>query len=481
MNNELNVNSGKKVVILVSILFCTIILLIGATTAYFTQGAGANIENIVTTDELSLEYNDDVNNYMRQELIPSTRENAITAYNRTEEGKKCLDMNDYSACSIYRFSVKNTGNVSQSLIMTLNPTANSYTNLKFILYEITEEGNNLIQDTTDLVKGSTESINLYKSYVLNPNKINTYELVFYIEAKNYDQTLEDSGRQFGAGVKIDSITTGKYVAKNFGANCWNADAGETKTLTEFYGINHVTGEIDEKCSEYVSKTVIKDEETEEETTYYDIMIPSSVGGQEITTLGNKLFSAFDGLNEDDEPIFTKYQFIENIIIEDKIQKIEDSSLENFYGTFFGIGFDIEDPNYNLNIILPKSLTEIGSASFAMTSLTEIIIPANVIRIGNRAFLENYKLRALIFEDSLNGNNFLNVIEEEAFSSCDLTYTKKEAPLILPSGITTMGSEAFDGNSNLDFIYFTESTAGFDPYWLGDADAEIVTTLPEVNE
>ena len=45
----------------------------------------------------------------------------------------------------------------------------------------------------------------------------------------------------------------------------------------------------------------------------------------------------------------------------------------------------------------------------------------------------------------------------------------------------MGSEAFAGNSNLDFIYFTESTAGFDPYWLGESNAEIVNTLPDVNE
>ena len=92
--------------------------------------------NIVTTDiDGSLLYNDDYEEntlYNRQGLIPASIDVVLNTYKRTD-GKKCLDQNDYSSCSIYRFSIKNISDISQELQMTLNPTANSFTNLKFML------------------------------------------------------------------------------------------------------------------------------------------------------------------------------------------------------------------------------------------------------------------------------------------------------------------------------------------------------------
>ena len=78
---------------------------------------------------------------MRQELIPASIDNVIKAYTREDTENKCLDKLGYSACSVYRFSIKNISDISQELQMTLNPTANTFTNLKFLLYEITEEDN----------------------------------------------------------------------------------------------------------------------------------------------------------------------------------------------------------------------------------------------------------------------------------------------------------------------------------------------------
>ena len=50
MEKELNINNSKKLIIGVSILFCTIILIIGTTLAFFTQSDTKETGNIVTTN-----------------------------------------------------------------------------------------------------------------------------------------------------------------------------------------------------------------------------------------------------------------------------------------------------------------------------------------------------------------------------------------------------------------------------------------------
>ena len=37
------------------------------------------------------------------------------------------------------------------------------------------------------------------------------------------KTLEDAGKQFGASIKISSVTTGKYMVESFGTNCWKTE------------------------------------------------------------------------------------------------------------------------------------------------------------------------------------------------------------------------------------------------------------------
>lgn len=481
---DFNVNNSNKLIIGVSILFCTVILIIGASTAYFTQGAGANIENIVTADELSLEYNDDDNNYMRQELIPASRENAVYAYN-IEGENKCKDDYDYSVCSIYRFSVENTGNVPQLLRMSLHPTANSYKNLKFMLYEVAEGGNILIKDTTDLEQFSVEPIIMSEAYTLgitNENEEKTFELVLYIEAQDYDQTSEDSGKQFGAGIRIDSITTGKYIAEGFGPNCWETDLKDRTTLVKFNGIDHETGEVDEKCSAYVTK----------EGDYYSINVPSNIGGQEITTLGNSLFGSVASLDNEGNPTFNKYVNIKAITISEGIKEIADGNTDNFLGTFIGIGIMyMEDDNYNLDISFPNSLVDIGVFAFGTSNIKKINIPSSVVNIKDYAFVSSFLnevnflktsegktnlktigdnsfsynslssieipesiekigdnafeesgLTKVTFLGSEYGTSNLESIGEKAFFNCDLMYETVDEPLILPSSLKFIGDQAF---------------------------------------
>mgnify|MGYP003288405095 CR=1 FL=1 len=59
--------------------------------------------------------------------------------------------------------------------------------------------------------------NDYKSYSLNdylilePEQVQTYQLLFFINDIGIDQTSMDAGKNFGAGIKVSSIASGTYI------------------------------------------------------------------------------------------------------------------------------------------------------------------------------------------------------------------------------------------------------------------------------
>ena len=98
MEKDFNHDNSKKLIIGVSILFCTVILIIGASVAYFTQSDSEDTGNIVSVEQLTLDYQDNID-YMRSDLIPINEEDFGKAYNITGD-EICKDDKGYSVCSI---------------------------------------------------------------------------------------------------------------------------------------------------------------------------------------------------------------------------------------------------------------------------------------------------------------------------------------------------------------------------------------------
>lgn len=221
--NNLNENNSKKIIIGISIMFCTIILIIGATTAYFTQSSSKTTSNIVTTDiNETIGYTDN-NDYMRNNLIPVVGTDVDDfAMKNSKNGYRdndiCVYTEKYNACSLYQFTITNNANVTQELMITLNPEPNEYANLYYMMYE----GNqNTLTPSSKVVKESTHiegknSSVMANEIILKPNESKTYTVVFYILSKNYDQTSVDAGKNFGSIIRVDSITTGQYTEGNLG-------------------------------------------------------------------------------------------------------------------------------------------------------------------------------------------------------------------------------------------------------------------------
>ena len=227
--NKFKNNNSKKLYIGVSIIFCTIILIIGVSFAYFTQSDSKSTGDIATTKQVTLEYNDSDKSYMLGELIPTSEGYAIRGFEREGEDK-CKDDNGHNICSVYRFTITNTANVSQKLVINMTPTLNTFHNLKFMLYEVNGETKNKKGNTFNLEFDNKTPITLEDNLTLNPNGSKTYELVYYIlNLPEIDQTSLDAGKNFGAKISVNSITTGTYISNQEGGSCWTVTPVEDGT------------------------------------------------------------------------------------------------------------------------------------------------------------------------------------------------------------------------------------------------------------
>ena len=116
---------------------------------------------------------------MLGDLIPTSEEYAIRGFEKEGEDK-CKDDNGHNICSVYRFTITNTANVSQKLVINMTPTLNTFHNLKFMLYEVGGNTKNKKGSTFSLTVNDKTSINLDNDLTLTPNESKTYEIVYYI-------------------------------------------------------------------------------------------------------------------------------------------------------------------------------------------------------------------------------------------------------------------------------------------------------------
>ena len=461
--NKFKNNNSKKLYIGVTILFCTVILIIGATTAYFTQSDTKPTGDIATTDKVTLEYNDSDNSYMLGDLIPTSEEYAIRGFERGGEDK-CKDDNGHNICSVYRFTISNTANVSQKLVINMTPTLNTFHNLKFMLYEIEGNTKNKKGNTFNLEFDNKTPITLEDNLTLNPNGSKTYELVYYIlNLPEIDQTSLDAGKNFGAKISVNSITTGTYISNQEGGSCWTATPIENGTnnfkLTDFSGIDD-EGEIVSGCEEYVSI---------DNDGFYSITVPSTYGNDNITTLGNHLFQSayitYDDNYNELVDIVDSYTKIKSININEGITSLE-NGVEWELGTFLftGILYDSENVEYipivpETSITFPSSFRDLGEYNFICSNINTIVLPEGMTEISDYAFYDSWvtsltvsstvttigrdiihdSLEELIFNGIDNDTNQLTTIGAYAFAK---NYLQN---VILPNNLKIIGDSAFRYN------------------------------------
>lgn len=121
-----------------------------------------------------------------------------------------------------------------------------------------------------------------------------------------------------------------------------------------------------------------------------------------------------------------------------------------------------------SVIIPSTVTEIGSEAFAASNVSKIEIPFSVTKIGAGAFMECSHLESVILPPSLTEINGLlfqwcfklkNVVIPETVTNIDnwaFQGCSELKSINIPETVTNIGCEAFDGCSELKSIIIPET-------------------------
>ena len=99
-----------------------------------------------------------------------------------------------------------------------------------------------------------------------------------------------------------------------------------------------------------------------------------------------------------------------------------------------------------NIVIPASVTKIGDSVFSScSSLSNIVIPASVTRIGDSVFSSCSSLSSIVISDGITS------IGDSAFSGC-----RSLSNIVIPASVTSIKKWAFRGCSSLSNIVIPAS-------------------------
>lgn len=110
-----------------------------------------------------------------------------------------------------------------------------------------------------------------------------------------------------------------------------------------------------------------------------------------------------------------------------------------------------------SIILPDTITEVGSGAFSRSGLTTVDFPDSLTTIGANAFSHCLYLETFSIDESKSGQigevwpSGLSTIEDYAFENCPQIEN-----VVLPEGITEVGQAAFSDLSNLKSVSIPKS-------------------------
>ena len=172
-----------------------LILLVGATFAYFAFGAQST-NGAVSTGSNEISINLSITPlYTGIDLIPTNDSDIMTAYNN-----HCVDIYNNGACQTYNIDVENTGadlDYQGSITFTLNHITN-------LNYMILDENDNVYQAKTGIVSGTSQSLG--NTFNLSSGDSKNFKLIIWVPNLSYSQTDEDAEGTFSAVVTYASST-----------------------------------------------------------------------------------------------------------------------------------------------------------------------------------------------------------------------------------------------------------------------------------
>lgn len=248
--------------------------------------------------------------------------------------------------------------------------------------------------------------------------------------------LEESGKKTDGNLQYLDLQEAKLVGSDISINVYTkgSNQGETNTI-------ECTAKIEPDGNDFsnlfrkVSKlnTVIMPEylTTTGSGTFMDSPLSSITLPKNLTSIGNNAFNGCSGLRDISIPSgvtsIGKGAFkgcsLKEFTLPKQVTEITD---EMFW-------------NCSLqHIYLHDGLKSIGNYAFANSALTEITIPNSVMYIGENCFSGSYCL-----EEAVISSDYIAEIPNEAFADCNALHTIK-----LPANLERIGERAFIGTWRL---------------------------------
>ncbi|MBQ8472470.1 MAG: leucine-rich repeat protein [Bacilli bacterium] len=500
----------KKKVVLPSIILGILVITLGITYAVFSYQEESLRNSELITGDIYMYYNETSKTINISNLMPNKEYSETDYFEFKVSGK-----NTYNKKNIYYEIVLDNGEYEGSDLNRTIPIDSQL--LKFKLVEVNGDlETEIFSDRTysDITNkriwvdtiGSDDGnySKTYRLYVRIAEYTNicggevTDGCDYYINPSEEYANLDWNKLYASIKVNVKGDLEEKSIETD--ATCFGYDieyegVSYTKTIEAVYDLNsNLTEEQLDICASYLLQSIgIEPGSYDKETDENYLGMKSLCNGetiQEFTfkTFTNQLSSL--GLTLDynylqDEGIISNYQGIDkyinldtseeldinaidknnasitltsynlttggvDVIIPEKINDINVTVLQGKlkYEIYEPIFYDVE------NIVIPNTITTIGSRAFYENKLTSVVIPNSVTTIGSYAFYGN-KLTSVVIPDSVTtiGNrafsnnqltsveipNSVTVIEDYAF------YGNKLTSVEIPNSVTAIGSEAFRGN------------------------------------
>ena len=206
-----------------------VVAIIGATFAYFSATAQSEF-NAVTAQstQLSLGYEDTTGTNLKANLIPAADNIAIYAANNqtgtgTTAGNQCIDDNNNEVCSVYQFTIGNPSKTTaQTITGTMEIAVNTFTNLKYAIYEIT--GSNTATEVTGPTALSLRNAETESTWKIPLSDLNQ-TLAPSNSATDASLTLSPTSPSSYTQVTDNSFTPTRYNKRTYRIVIWLHEAG----------------------------------------------------------------------------------------------------------------------------------------------------------------------------------------------------------------------------------------------------------------
>ena len=199
----------------------------------------------------------------------------------------------------------------------------------------------------------------------------------------------------------------------------------------------------------------------------DVIIPETLGGYTVTTIGNSAFYCCsdltsitipEGVTAIGEFAFSGCNNLKSITIPFGVTRLEIYAFANctsltsvsLPSSLTKIDSAFSRCTALTTVNIPESITEINGTFSECSSLTNITIPNSVISIVDSAFYACKSLTSITFPDSVK------IIGDYAFSNCD-----NLSEIYIPYGVETIGRDSFSNCDNLKKIFIPDSVTSIE--------------------